>query len=55
MLDTIDDLSDCVSGRQIESVETHDDGLHINLSDGQIIIIVGALGIGLLNDKVSIQ
>jgi len=55
MVDTIEDLSEEITGREILSAEVTDDGLHINLSDGNILIIVGVFNVGLLKNKVSFQ
>ncbi len=55
MLDTIEELSKEVSGREVVSVDIYDDGLHLNLSDGKVLIILGAVGIGLLESPVTIQ
>jgi hypothetical protein len=55
MLDTIEELSNEVIGREVVSIDVYEDGLHLSLSDGKVLILVGAVGIGLLESPVTIQ
>lgn len=54
-LNTIEDLVSVVKGSSIEGGEIHDDGLHLILSGGKIILIIGALAVALLNDRNKLQ
>jgi hypothetical protein len=55
MIDTIEELSDVLKGQEIVSLEIYDDGLHLNIRNGQTLIIAGAVCVGLLEHDVTIQ
>jgi len=55
MIDTIEELSDVLNGQLIHSVEIYDDGLHLNISNGQTLIFLGVISVGLLEKSVTIQ
>jgi len=46
-INTVEDLSKMVCGQSILSAEMHDDGLHLQLSSGPILIIAGYIAVGL--------
>ena len=50
-ISTIEELVDLVKDQSILSGEINDDGLHIYLSNGNILLIIGALAVCLLEEQ----
>jgi len=50
-LSTISELMEFVEGQSIVYGEINDDGLHFTLSDGRVLLIVGALAVALLDSE----
>lgn len=55
MIDTTEELSEVLRGHSIESVEFHEDGLHLNVSNGQTLVFLGVEAVGLLDVEVTLQ
>jgi len=55
MIDTIEELSESICGKKIESVELNEDGLHLTIDDGSILVIAGGVCIGLIEPNVTLQ
>jgi hypothetical protein len=51
MIDTTEELSKVLKGNVIESLELHEDGLHLSMANGQTLILIGVVIIGLLDTR----
>ena len=55
-LNTVEEVMEHLSGSVISSVERTDDGMHVHLSDGRVLVFVGEFVMGVMVlDKSQLQ
>ena len=52
---TVSDLMEAVSGRVISGGDVTEDGMHLYLDDGKVLIFAGAFVVGIWVEKGTLQ